>query len=118
MLTTLILMVKQTNTITFGSDCSGIGAPEVALSRIGVVFRDRFASGIDHWARRVVESGTPPPEIMSHDVTQRLPGGAPSVDLYIAGVPCVSFSAIGLKQGFDQACFFHPWERLHSVDHR
>lgn len=92
---------QQTEMITYASDCSGIGAPETALTRLGVQFRYAFASEIDKHARLVLETAPHPPERIYHDVTQRDPAAAESVDLYVAGFCCQSFSGLGHMRAFD-----------------
>ena len=87
--------------LNIGTDCSGIGAPECALNRLGIQYRYAFASEIDKHARLVLETSDHPPENIFHDVTTRQPEEAGSVDLYVAGFPCVSFSGCGNMKAFD-----------------
>ena len=85
--------------ITLGTDCSGIGAPEIAISRLGQQFRYVFASESDPCCRRILEASQTPPEIISDDATKR--SAAPPVDLYISGFCCQPYSGIGLRQCFE-----------------
>lgn len=87
--------------ITYASDCSGIGAPEVALHRLDIDYRYVFASEMDRHARLILQNNQTPPEHLYNDVTRRSPAEAESVDLYVAGFPCVAFSGCGHMRGFD-----------------
>ena len=101
--------------IAYGSDCSGIGAPECALSRLGIDYRYAFASEIDKHARLILENSHNPPENIYHDVTKRAPEEAESADLYVAGFPCVAFSGCGKMKAFDDPrgrLFFSIYEYL------
>lgn len=100
-------------TVSFGSDCSGIGAPEVALHRLGVRYRNVFSSDIDKWARLVLETSDNPPETLFHDVTERSVDEAPTVDIYVAGFCCQSFSGLGHMRAFEdeRGQVFHHIQR-------
>ena len=103
------------DTITYASDCSGIGAPEVALNGLGIHYRYVFASEIDKHARLMLENSENPPEHIYSDVTQRSPTEGASVDLYTAGFPCVAFSGCGHMLAFNDPrgrIFFSIYEYL------
>ena len=104
--------------ISYASDCSGIGAPEVALSRLGIDYRYAFASEIDKHAHLILENSAHPPEHIFHDATQRAPADAESVDLYVAGFCCQSFSGLGHMRAFDdpRGQVFHGIQRY--IEHR
>ena len=57
--------------ITLATDCSGIGAPEVALKRLGVPYRYVFASEIDSHAKSILKVSHNPPKIMYGDLIKR-----------------------------------------------
>ena len=55
--------------ITYASDCSGYGCPELALNRIGLPYRYVFASDINKLARHVLGNSGNPPDTIFHDGT-------------------------------------------------
>ena len=41
--------------LTIGSDCSGVGTDAIALSRLGIQFRNLFSSDIDRHCRELLQ---------------------------------------------------------------
>ena len=78
-----------------GTDCSGLDAVHTALQQSGIQFAYEFASDICPVVRRLLaESDNPPARIYS-DI--REPRDPPTVDLYVAGPPCQSYSRLALQ---------------------
>ena len=94
-------MVAQPVALTLGTDCSGIDAVAAALSRLGITPEYEFASDIDPCCRRLMETSPHPrPKVISPDACARKEH-PPTVDLYVAGPPCQSFSGLGFKRGLN-----------------
>ena len=86
-------------TISLGTDCTGIDAVVVALSRFGITPEYEFASDIDPRCRLLMETSPHTrPKVIDPDACARKEP-PPSVDLYVAGPPCQSFSGLGSKRG-------------------
>lgn len=100
--------------IKVGTDCTGIGAPELALLNLFDLvydggFHSVFACEKDRFARQTYEANFHT-DIMYEDITERDHTSTPYVDLYMAGFPCQAFSISGLRLGFDDVrgtIFFH-----------
>ncbi len=87
--------------LKIGTDFSGIGAPETALKRLGIPCDLIFACEIDKYARKSYKELHPTADIIYNDITTRDFSKVPSLDLYVAGFPCQSFSLAGKRLGFD-----------------
>ena len=86
--------------IKFGSDFSGIGAPEAALKRLNLPVKNVFACEIDKYAKNsFLELNNP--ITFYEDITTRNHKEVPNLDLYVAGFPCQSFSLAGKRGGFE-----------------
>lgn len=83
-----------------GTDFSGIGAPEQALSLLGVNFETLFACEIDKYARESYKAIHPEPKTFYNDITKRDHSEISQLDLYFAGFPCQSFSIAGKRAGW------------------
>jgi hypothetical protein len=83
-------------TLTTGSFCSGIAAPETAWSSLG--WRAKWFSEIDPFASQIlsVRHGHAP---NLGDMTKLKGSDLERVDLVCAGTPCQSFSVAGLRGG-------------------
>ena len=96
--------MSQTARLTFGSVCSGIGAPEVAWAPLG--WRCAFVSEIDRFPRAVLEhrlgAGSANGPRLFGDFT-RITGADVDepIDLLVGGTPCQSFSVAGKRLGLD-----------------
>lgn len=86
--------------LRYGSDCTGIDAPFVALTR--VIPKENihhvFASDIDAPVRKMIQDNFHP-DLLAPSVSARDP--STGVDIYSAGFPCQSFAVVGKQKGFD-----------------
>jgi DNA (cytosine-5)-methyltransferase 1 len=89
-------------TITVATDCSGIEAPLMALDLMNVKYKHIFSSEVDSKCIDFINRNFKP-EIIYNDLKLRDNSiyRSKSIDLYIAGFPCQSFSSLGRKEGFD-----------------
>ena len=96
----LILITITRHTLTVGTDCSGLGAPLVALRELGVQFNHVFSCEKDPVAQLCLAANFRPQK-MFHDITDwARKRRAGYTDLYISGFPCQPFSTQGRRQGF------------------
>ena len=82
--------------LTFGSVCSGIGAPECAWQPLG--WRPAFLSEIEAFPRAVLAHRFPGVPVHG-DFTTIKAGQYDAIDLLVGGTPCQSFSVAGLRKG-------------------
>jgi len=85
--------------MNFASVCSGIGAPEVAWSRLG--WSARWCSEIEAFPSAVLEARFASPnlgDMTSIDAAEVLDEHG-SIDVLVGGTPCQSFSVAGLRAG-------------------
>ena len=82
--------------LTFGSVCSGIGAPECAWQPLG--WRPAFLSETDAFPRAVLAHRFPGVPVHG-DFTTIKAGQYDAIDLLVGGTPCQSFSVAGLRKG-------------------
>lgn len=94
-------MKQNNNILKVGTDFSGIGAPEQALTNLGIEYKSVFACEIDKFARKSYEAIHQKPETFYNDITQRNHAEVEQLDLYVAGFPCQAFSIAGNRKGFD-----------------
>ena len=87
--------------IKVGTDFSGIGAPEQALTNLGIDFESVFACEIDKYARKSFLAIHKQPKTFYEDITKRDHSEVEQLDLYVAGFPCQAFSMAGQRKGFD-----------------
>jgi DNA (cytosine-5)-methyltransferase 1 len=83
-----------------GTDFSGIGAPEQALTQLNVPHVVEFACDFDKFAKQSYLSNYSP-NIFYDNVATRDHSSAPEVDLYVGGFPCQTFSIAGKRAGFN-----------------
>lgn len=82
--------------LSFGSVCSGIGAPECGWAGLG--WNEAFLSEIEPFPRSVLSHRFP--DVPLHgDFTTIQRGDYAAIDLLVGGTPCQSFSAAGLRRG-------------------
>jgi len=93
--------MKSRRPIRVGTDCSGIEAPIQALTHLGIPFRHLFSSDIDPYCRQSILANYEP-EILYDDMTKRNVKDLPSIDLYVCGFPCQSFSSAGKRKGMKE----------------
>ena len=87
--------------IKVGTDFTGIGAPEQALTNLGIDFESVFACEIDKYARKSFLAIHKQPKTFYEDITKRDHSEVEQLDLYVAGFPCQAFSMAGQRKGFD-----------------
>lgn len=86
--------------ITTGSDFSGVGAFDQALSRLGIDYKTKFSCDWDKYARQTYVLNYGQPDYYPMDVYDReIP--KESLDIYMTSPPCQSFSLAGKRQGED-----------------
>jgi len=78
-----------------GTDCSGLDAVHTALQQSDIQFTYEFASDICPVVRRLLADAPNPPARIYSDI--REPRDPPTVDLYVAGPPCQSYSRLALQ---------------------
>jgi len=93
--------MKNNNNIKVGTDFSGIGSPEQALTNLGINYESVFACEIDKFARQSYSAIHKKPKTFYTDITKRDHSEVEQLDLYIAGFPCQTFSLAGNRKGFD-----------------
>ena len=91
----------KNNNIKVGTDFSGIGSPEQALTNLGIDYESVFACEIDKFARQSYSAIHKKPKTFYTDITKRDHSEVEQLDLYIAGFPCQTFSLDGNRKGFD-----------------
>ena len=80
---------------SYGSVCSGIGAPEVAWSGLG--WDLRWVSEIEPFPSSVLSYRFP--GVTNHGDFTRIDESAGPVDLLVGGTPCQAFSIAGKRKG-------------------
>ena len=93
--------MNNNNNIKVGTDFSGIGSPEQALTNLGINYESVFACEIDKFARQSYSAIHKKPKTFYTDITKRDHSEVEQLDLYIAGFPCQTFSLAGNRKGFD-----------------
>jgi DNA (cytosine-5)-methyltransferase 1 len=91
----------KNNNIKVGTDFSGIGSPEQALTNLGIDYESVFACEIDKFALQSYSAIHKKPKTFYTDITKRDHSEVEQLDLYIAGFPCQTFSLAGNRKGFD-----------------
>jgi DNA (cytosine-5)-methyltransferase 1 len=86
--------------IKTGSDFSGVGAFDQALSRLGIEQDKLFACDMDKYARQTYVYNYGEPKYYPENVYDReIPSD--SLDIYMTSPPCQSFSLAGKRKGED-----------------
>lgn len=84
--------------IKVGSDFSGVGAFNQALTRLGINYQEIFACDKDKYARQTFIHNYGEPEYFPTDVYERkIP--KESLDIYMTSPPCQAFSLAGKRLG-------------------
>ena len=92
-------------TLTVTSDCAGMGSDLLAFKMRGLLPRiktatwSEFDAGKRKLYRAVCRELGHIVAPVSKDITRRTHSAAPGCDIYIAGYPCPSFSALGKRKG-------------------
>lgn len=86
--------------ITIGSDFSGVGAFDQALTRLGIDYKTIFACDMDKYARQTYIHNYGEPQYYPENVYDRsIPNQ--SLDIYMTSPPCQAFSLAGKRKGED-----------------
>lgn len=86
--------------IKVGSDFSGVGAFNQALTRLGIEFDEIFACDMDKFARQTFIHNYGEPKYYPENVYDRqIP--SESLDIYMTSPPCQAFSLAGKRLGKD-----------------
>ena len=95
-----------------GSDFSGVGAFNQALTRLGVEYQEVFACDMDKYARQTFIYNYGEPKYYPTNVYDReIP--SESLDIYMTSPPCQAFSLAGKRLGKDDKrgiLFFNSYE--------
>ena len=95
-----------------GSDFSGVGAFNQALTRLGVEYQEIFACDMDKYARQTFIHNYGEPKYYPTNVYDReIP--SESLDIYMTSPPCQAFSLAGKRLGKDDKrgiLFFNSYE--------
>lgn len=90
----------ENNKLRVGSDFSGVGAFDQALTRLGQNYETVFACDMDKYARQTFIHNYGDPEYYPENVYDReIP--KESLDIYMTSPPCQSFSLAGKRKGED-----------------
>lgn len=84
--------------ITVGSDFSGVGAFNQALSRLNLDYKEIFACDMDKYARQTFIDNYGEPEYYPENVYDREIPKEP-LDIYMTSPPCQGFSMAGKREG-------------------
>ena len=98
--------------LNVGSDFSGVGAFNQALTRLGVEYQEVFACDMDKYARQTFIHNYGEPKYYPTNVYDReIP--SESLDIYMTSPPCQAFSLAGKRLGKDDKrgiLFFNSYE--------
>ncbi len=99
--------------VSLGTDFAGLEAPRIALQNMGFLVRHRFSCEINKSCVKLAEHTWGDVEQRFHDIVERNNSMLPETDLYVAGVPCQSWSRAGPQSGLQD-----PRGRLwvHTLD--
>ena len=86
--------------IRVGSDFSGVGAFDQALTRLGIEYKTVFACDMDKFARETFIHNYGEPEYYPENVYDRKIPDKP-LDIYMTSPPCQAFSLAGKRKGED-----------------
>ena len=85
-------------TIKVGSDFSGVGAFNQALTRLGIEYQEVYACDMDKYARQTFIHNYGEPKYYPLNVYDReIP--SESLDIYMTSPPCQAFSMAGKRLG-------------------
>lgn len=103
-----------------GSDFSGVGAFNQALTRLGVEYQEVFACDMDKYARQTFIHNYGEPKYYPTNVYDReIP--SESLDIYMTSPPCQAFSLAGKRLGKDDKrgiLFFNSYEFIQKNNPR
>ena len=102
--------------ITIGSAFSGIGAPEQAIRQLGLKSSIAFAGDIDEFCKQSYFANYDISEDRWHSDVRLFEASQyrNSIDLFVGGSPCQSFSVMGKRKGLEEArgTLFYEYARL------
>jgi DNA (cytosine-5)-methyltransferase 1 len=106
--------------IKVGSDFSGVGSFNQALTRLGVEYQEIFACDMDKYARQTFIHNYGEPKYYPTNVYDReIP--SESLDIYMTSPPCQAFSLAGKRLGKDDKrgiLFFNSYEFIQKNNPR
>ena len=87
--------------VNVGTDFSGMDAPLLALSRTGYTYRHVFSSETNASCIKLSRIISPHCELRHRSIDDRRQDETPSVDVYVAGIPCQVWASGGKQEGLD-----------------
>jgi len=93
-----IKKIEKIPVLRVGTDCSGIEAPIMALTLMGIDFIHEFSCDNDKNVLESIKANYNPKKIYE-DIFERDLKKLPNIDMYVLGFPCQSFSTIGQRTG-------------------
>lgn len=107
---------KDSIDLKVATSFSGIGSPEYALRRLNIKHEILFAGDIDEFCKQTYFANYCISENSWHDDVRQFDASQykESVDLFVGGSPCQSFSIGGKRKGFEEArgTLFYEYARL------
>lgn len=100
--------------MTVAGDCSGIETPLMALDNMNIKYNHVFSSDIDKSSKLFIENNFKPKYFFNDIKTRNNDLFKKSIDMYIAGFPCQTFSTLGTNAGFNDkdkgTVFFYVYD--------
>ena len=91
--------IPRTTQLRVGTDCSGLEAPLLALEYLEIPVSHRFSCDNDKYIEETIYHNFEPKKYYDNILT-RDNKKIPSIDFYVCGFPCQSFSTGGGREGF------------------
>ena len=113
----ILLNKVKKKKMTVATDCSGIETPIYALRQLKIPYSHIFSSDIDKSCQKFIKENHNPNEFYE-DLRKRNNNKYKnkSIDIYVAGFPCQTFSSLGSYEGFENKekgkIFFHIYDFL------
>jgi len=93
-------ILNKRPSLKVGTGFSGIGSPEQGLKEMNIDFVNEFMIEIDKFSRQTYQHNHSVNNVYT-DITTINPKELPSIDLFVFGSPCQSFSIQGKRQGLN-----------------